>query len=165
MRPYDRVLQDIWCGACHNCIFPGPFQHEFFAWGSWYPERAGGNHSCILSPCDHPPCGLGLRLGPDSARVLTAQTWHDRDAGEADRAFSAVAARVQRGDLAAVDAIVRLVVAYPDRVSLNRQRGALQLQAACGLGVVAGHLPLTTRVVEQVGRQIGWLAPLSVAGR
>lgn len=122
-------LAQLWCGECLVCI-DAPYGHEFFQNG--YGPLAGGYHSCLIfEPCVHQACGIG-------ANVETGKP------GEQDLGADYAASRnaILAGGVPAVAAAMRLVEMYPDRVSYNASRGAIQITANCNHSIIAAHLEL-----------------------
>ncbi len=144
-QPFSLSFQEYWCGACHNCIYPGYFQHEFFAWGPLFPDKQGGYHGCFLGPCAHGPCQAVQRSDSAGVILVGAGSAPTQDLAEE---FRVLGEALEAGRPGAVEAVVRLMAAHPDRLTVNRSRRALQLIAECGLGVIAGHLPLQSTTFE-----------------
>lgn len=128
------------CGECLSCIPPDPaFGHVFWEWA--YGPKWGEMHmSCYIGPCDHPPCGLAL----------------DRDRGDMDDRSRQVLASVEHevvdGRPVSAATAALLLRLYPERVSLNEARSALQMHSTCSPERIVAHVPLSQTGMAELAR-------------
>ena len=130
--PELALVEDANCISCSDCNFQMIFDH----WNI-NPGIFGASHStaCVAgSNCDgHPDCAVGVLTDEEIFLERELQRQLEGLAGGLD------------------NAVALLDGAFSERVMLNLDRRAMQVESACGDGRIIAHLPLTG---EQVAMAI-----------
>jgi len=147
-NPYNAESTFGGCGECLGCIGGPPigFAHVWclLGWGpTWGEDHC---NTCYVGGCDHPSgCGgFGLR---DSAVPETGEGKLDQDVAAAEEA-------ILDGGLKAAGAVLALMRLYPERVTLNVGRNALQVTALCSPARIAANIPLSASVMKAIVSQL-----------
>jgi len=129
-NPYVESPLLRMCVYCEPCAVG----HEFVEDTDLDHPKWGANHGCYITNCNENNC----EHSDEDVATKSANVEDDRDIGR-------LLVDVKAGDLSAVTTLMK---DHGDVVTVNRERGAIQVFARCAGKAIVAHVPLNAAQLD-----------------